>query len=92
MGGARAPLVRESGKPALGDVCLLYTSISRGGCFSYRYDNIGNRKTARELEEESGSSGAEELCWELEDELLDEEELEPVSYTHLYPEGLFNKY
>ena len=29
-----------------------------------------------ELEEESGSSGAEELCWELEAELLDEEELE----------------
>ncbi|MBD9276989.1 hypothetical protein [Akkermansia sp. NBRC 115031] len=25
--------------------------ISLGGSFSYRYDNIGNRKTARELEE-----------------------------------------
>ncbi|XBD75910.1 hypothetical protein ABFY27_08410 [Akkermansia massiliensis] len=28
------------------------------------------------LLEESGSSGAQELCWELEDELLEEEELE----------------
>ena len=26
--------------------------ISQGGSFSYQYDNIGNRKTARELEEE----------------------------------------
>ncbi|MCL6656436.1 sugar-binding protein [Akkermansia sp. Marseille-P6666] len=31
---------------------LVEDRISRGGCFSYRYDNIGNRKTARELEEE----------------------------------------
>ena len=31
---------------------LLEDRISRGGCFSYQYDNIGNRKTARELEED----------------------------------------
>ena len=31
---------------------LVEDRLSRGGCFSYRYDNIGNRKTARELEEE----------------------------------------
>ena len=26
--------------------------IRQGGSFNYRYDNIGNRKTVRELEEE----------------------------------------
>ena len=31
---------------------LLEDRISRGGSFAYCYDNIGNRKTARELEEE----------------------------------------
>ena len=31
---------------------LVEDRISRGGSFSYQYDNIGNRKTARELEEE----------------------------------------
>ena len=30
---------------------LVEDRISLGGSFSYRYDNIGNRKTARELEE-----------------------------------------
>ena len=31
---------------------LVEDRVSRGGSFSYQYDNIGNRKTARELEEE----------------------------------------
>jgi len=31
---------------------LVEDRISQGGSFSYQYDNIGNRKTARELEEE----------------------------------------
>ena len=31
---------------------LIEDRISQGGSFSYQYDNIGNRKTARELEEE----------------------------------------
>ena len=31
---------------------LLEDRISRGGSFAYCYDNIGNRKTARELEED----------------------------------------
>ena len=31
---------------------LIEDRISRGGSFSYQYDNIGNRKTARELEKE----------------------------------------
>ena len=32
---------------------LLENRISRGGSFCYQYDNIGNRKTAQELEEEA---------------------------------------
>jgi len=31
---------------------LVEDRVSRGGSFAYCYDNIGNRKTARELEEE----------------------------------------
>ncbi|MHA3691725.1 RHS repeat domain-containing protein [Akkermansia sp. AKK6] len=32
---------------------LIEDRISQGGSFSYQYDNIGNRKTARELEKEA---------------------------------------